>query len=120
MKTFSGPARFTWHQSTHQKALCLVLVLGTAMFAAGCGKNSEKPSSSATPPLQTTATATNVAAAPDLMELTIDLRRWCARNHRVPASFEEFSATAGVDIPPPTAGKKYVIGGNMQIKLVDR
>ena len=89
------------------------------MFAAGCGKKSEKPSSSATPPWQTTATATNVAGAPNLMELSVDLRRWCARNHRVPASFEEFSATAGVDIPPPPAVKKFVIGGNMQIKLVD-
>ena len=97
------------------------------MFAAGCGKKSEKPSSSATPPLQTTqdpsqptVTATNVAAAPDLMELSIDLRRWCARNQRVPASFEDFSATAGVAIPPPPAGKKYIIAKDMHIQLVDR
>ena len=110
------------------------------MFAAGCGKKSEKPSSSATPPLQTTqdtsqptapssdvnsqpvpaAPATNVAAAPDLGELNRDLRRWLVRNHRVPASFEDFSATAGVAIPPPPAGKKYVITKNMQILLVDR
>jgi hypothetical protein len=144
MKTFSGPARFTWHQSTHQKAVCLVLVLGAAMFAADCGKKSEKPSSSATPPLQTTqdtsqptapssdvnsqpvpaAPATNVAAAPnagpDLGALNHALRQWLARNHRVPASFEDFSATAGVAIPPPPAGKKYVITKRMEILLVDR
>ena len=120
MKTFSGLARFTWHQSTPKKALCLALVLGAAMFAAGCGKKSEKPSSSATPPLQTTVTATNVAAAPDLGELNRDLLRWILSNRRKPASFEDFSATAGVVIPPPPEGKKYVIGGNMQIKLVDR
>jgi hypothetical protein len=140
MKTFSDTVWFAWPRSTQMRVLCLVLVLGAAMFAAGCGKKSEKPSSGATPPLQTTqdtsqptapssdvnsqpvpaALATNVAAAPDLMKLTLDLRRWCARNHRVPASFEDFSATAGVDIPPPPAGKKYVIGGNMHIQLVDR
>jgi len=132
MKTFSSPARFTWHQSTHQKALCLVLVFGAAMFAAGCGKKSEKPSSSATPPLQTTQDTSQptapssdvnsqpVPAAPDLGALNRALRQWLVRNHRVPASFEDFSATAGVAIPPPPAGKKYVITKNMQILLVDR
>ncbi|MGO8838108.1 MAG: hypothetical protein ACLP2Y_03775 [Limisphaerales bacterium] len=127
MKTFSGLARFTWHQSARQKALCLMLVLGAAMFAAGCGKKSENPPSSAAPPLQTTqdtAQATASATAPvaetSLQELTIDVKRWCVRNHRMPASFEEFSATAGVAIPPPPEGKKYVIGGNMQVQLVNR
>jgi hypothetical protein len=97
------------------------------MFAAGCGKKSEKPSSSATPPLQTTqdpsqptATATNVAAAPDLGELNRDLLRWILSNRRKPASFEDFSATAGVAIPPPPAGKKYIIAKDMHIQLVDR
>ena len=102
------------------------------MFAAGCGKKSEKPSSSATPPLQTTQDTSQptapssdvnsqpVPAAPDLGALNRALRQWLVRNHRVPASFEDFSATAGVAIPPPPAGKKYVITKNMQILLVDR
>ena len=144
MKTFSGLARFAGRQSMQTSVFCLALVLGAAMFAAGCGKKSEKPSSSATPPVQTTpdtsqptapssavnsqpapvAPATNAAAAtnaaPDLAELNRDLLRWILRNRRKPASFEDFSATAGVVIPPPPAGKRYVIAKDMHIQLVDR
>ena len=140
MKTFSGLARFAGRQSTQTSVFCLALVLGAAMFAAGCGKKSEKPSSIATPPLQTTqdtsqstapssdvnsqpvpaAPATNVVAAPDLGELNRDLLRWILRNRRKPASFEDFSATAGVVIPPPPAGKRYIIAKDMHIQLVDR
>jgi hypothetical protein len=114
------------------------------MFAAGCGKKSEKPLSSAAPPLQTTqdtsqpaapgsavnsqpvpvALATNAPgvtnAAPDFAELRRALARWLVRNRRPPANFEDFAATAGVVIPPPPAGKKYVITKDMHIQLVDR
>jgi hypothetical protein len=122
----------------------LALILGAAMFAAGCGKNSEKPSSSANPPLQTAqdtpqpaapvpavksqpapvVLATNAAGATgtasELAEMRRALARWLVRNRRPPASFEEFAATAGVVIPPPPAGKKYIITKRMEIQLVDR
>jgi hypothetical protein len=41
-------------------------------------------------------------------------------NHRVPANFDDFAATAGVVIPPPPAGKKYVIRKDMHIELVNQ
>jgi hypothetical protein len=70
------------------------------------------------------ALATNAAgvtnAAPDLVELRRALARWLVRNRRPPANFEDFAATAGVVIPPPPAGKKYVITKRMEILLVDR
>lgn len=141
MKTFSGFARFPGRQSTRVGVFALALVLGAAMFAAGCGKaKSTGPAAGATPPLQTTqdvsqpttansqpvpaTPATTVAAAPnagpDLMPLNQALRGWLMRNRRVPASFEEFAATAGVTIPPPPVGKKYAITKRMEVVLVDR
>jgi len=145
MKTFSGFARFTGCQSTQPGVFCLALVLGAAMFAAGCGKskpstpvspapaatnttNNTQPAetnqvSAYTPPEPPAGPATpNVApnAAPDLGELDRAMLRWLVSHHRRPANFEEFAATAGVVIPPPPAGKKYVIAKNMHIQLVDR
>ena len=64
------------------------------------------------------AAAPNVA--PNLVELHNALGRWLGRNQRVPANFEEFAATAGVVIPPPPAGKKYVLTKRMEILLVNR
>ncbi len=55
---------------------------------------------------------------PDLGELNRGLLRWLMRNHRRPANFEDFAATAGVAIPPAPAGKKYVISKDMHIQLV--
>lgn len=144
MKMFSGFARCARRQLAQAVVVCLALVLGAAIIAAGCGKKSEKPSSSAAPPLQTTqdtpqpaapgpavnsqsvpvapaataAGATN--AAPDLPELRRALARWLVRNRRPPANFEDFAATAGVVIPPPPPGKKYFLTKDMHIELVDR
>ena len=59
-------------------------------------------------------------AAPDLGPLQSALKGWLIRNRRVPANFEDFAATAGVTIPPPPPGKKYIITKRMQILLVDR
>jgi hypothetical protein len=141
MKTFSGLARFAGRQSTRGQVLYFVLVLAATTLAVGCGKAkssaTESPASSAqnikqaetdhmpvyTPTAASVvAAAPNVAsnAAPDLAELNRDLLRWILRNRRKPASFEDFSATAGVVIPPPPAGKRYVIAKDMHIQLVER
>ena len=45
---------------------------------------------------------------------------WVIRNHQRPKSFEAFVAASGIQVPPPPAGKKYVIAKNMHIVLVDQ
>jgi hypothetical protein len=56
----------------------------------------------------------------DMKELNRCLLRWLMANKRRPKDFEDFAATAGVPIPPPPAGKQYVIGKDMRIVLEDR
>ena len=135
MKSFPGHKQ-TWFQSSTPVCLALVVVV---LLSAGCG-NAKKPAAEitavtpesvkqaetdhlpvATPtPAAAPALATAPNGEPDLKELDRSLLRWLMRNRRKPASFEDFSATAGVAIPPPPAGKKYVIAKNMHIQLVDR
>ena len=107
-------------------------------FATGCGKHSQAPAASTAPmtnsavaeaseatqsPDGTTASALPAAVdadgAPDLAELSRRLRRWIVSHRRVPENFEEFAATAGVQVPPPPAGKKYAINKST-VLLVDR
>jgi hypothetical protein len=71
-------------------------------------------------PSATAAPADQPGAQPDLGVLNRALIRWIVGNRRPPANFEDFAATAGVTIPPPPAGKKYIIAKNMHIQLVDR
>jgi len=141
MKTFSGFTRFPGCQSTQVGAFHLALILGAAMFAAGCGKGkSAGPAANATPPTQTnqaaaapaspgsadnspptpTAPAANAdAAAPNMQELNRALIRYVIRNHLRPKTFEEFAANANIQIPPPPAGKKYILNQKGYIVLVD-
>lgn len=109
------------------------LVLAVILGACGCGK---KATQQATPPpapapeaqtpaaAQQSQTATQPTAAasnePDLPEINRALIRWIVGHKRRPANFEEFAATAGTPIPPPPAGKKYIIGGNMHVQLVNQ
>ncbi|HYA79072.1 MAG TPA: hypothetical protein VED19_01020 [Candidatus Nitrosopolaris sp.] len=139
MKTLSGLARGAGCQSTEVGAIYLALVLGTALFATGCGKaKAPAPSAPSAPAPSAQQADTNQAetgqvsadapaappempappnvttnaapnAAPDMGQLQRALARWLVRNRRVPANFEEFAATAGVTIPPPPPGKKYFI-----------
>ena len=68
----------------------------------------------------TTAPATQSNGQPDLAELDRSLLRWIMSNRRPPKNFEDFAATAGVPIPPPPPGKKYIIASDMHIKLVNQ
>jgi hypothetical protein len=73
------------------------------------------------PPVPVAPVAVNTPAtgAPDLRELDRSLIRWIVGNRRPPKNFADFAATAGVAIPPPPAGKKYIIDKTMHIQLVD-
>jgi hypothetical protein len=108
-----------------------------AIVCIGCGK-AKKPSAEAPAPSPesvqqaandhmpvyapkaplTPAVTVTPTGDPDLGELNRAMLRWLMRNRRTPASFEEFSASAGVVIPPAPAGKKYIISKDMHILLV--
>lgn len=146
MKTFSGSARLFRHQPMTRKSLCLVIALGTIIFAAGCGKK-DNPSATASPTptdasQPTTPPETATAAAPSnpvylpplpapggtaitdkgetvLQQLNHAVIQYRIRNHHVPGSFEEFVASANIQAPPPPAGKKYAINNRGLIVVVD-
>lgn len=105
--------------------LCLLLVFG---LVAGCKKSEPAPSGAdaqgvgeAVPSPRGTdfptsnAPAVTIPASDDpqatLQQLSLELRRYVVRTHKVPRNFEEFAANANVQFPPPPPGKKYAIDG---------
>ena len=116
--------------------LAMVLALGLAGLASGCGKKAEEP---ATPPAAAVqeppgpAPGPRVAQQPAqprtlevqegagadavLEQMNRELLRWIVAHRRKPASFEEFISSARLTVPPPPAGKRYVLGSNMKIVL---
>ncbi len=113
-----------------------VLTLAVILGAIGCGKKAAQVTAPAPAPADTAAqpapnqsrpatqVSTQSAAAPndpDLGEINRNLIRWIVGHKKRPANFEEFAATAGVPIPPPPAGKKYIIGANPpKVQIVDQ
>ncbi len=114
-------------------------ILALSLCLTGCGHRQTADKASTSPPPgtnQSAATAGTPLPAstqaailpslaqpngePDMGELNRTLLRWVLANRRRPASFEDFAATAGVPIPPPPAGKKYIIGKDMHVILVSR
>jgi hypothetical protein len=76
----------------------------------------DQASAAATPDQTGTATVSipvTVAAAPDggadLRDLNHAYIGWVVRSHQRAKTFEEFVAASGTKVPPPPAGKKYVI-----------
>jgi hypothetical protein len=123
------------------RQLLAILIGVMTLVAAGCSKKEQPQAATptATPsadgasqPAQAepatgtpavTQPVTTVAQADgqvDMGALQHYVIRWIVANHRRPASFEEFATTAGVAIPPPPAGKKYSLGKDMRVNLVDR
>ncbi len=114
----------------------LRFLVGAVVFA-GCGK--AKPSNASAPSAEELKQAeiehrpvpsSNAPVAlaplatphrqPDKGELNRTMIRWIVGRRRPPANFEEFAATPGVTIPPPPAGKKYIIAPNMHVQLVNK
>lgn len=129
------------------KAIALIVALaGCGLVFSGCGKKTptaqtpaavnETPAPAAAetpaPPMAADTVSTDHPEAvvlsrqplttangsPDLGEINRTMIRWIVRNRRAPSSFGEFAATAGVTIPPPPAGQKYIIGGDKHVLLV--
>jgi hypothetical protein len=114
--------------------LGLAAILTAIFFAVGC-KKSEPASAAAPPPVadtnqppaaipqapQAASAPVVVAASPeggaDLKQLNHAYIGWIVQNRRRPKSFEEYVALSGVQVPPPPAGKKYVIDKNGYINL---
>jgi hypothetical protein len=94
--------------------------LAGLVLAAGCGKKAPAVSAPPQTAAPSAAAAEQPAVQPDLPELNRSLMRWMMGHRRAPKDFEDFASTAGVTIPPPPAGKKYVIRKDMHIALVDR
>jgi len=118
--------RHRWIIASFSPILALVLALGPT----GCGKKGNQQASQSAPAAQAPAqsspqvqpAAQSIAqqnSEPDLANINRSLVRWILRNQRRPASFEDFAATADAPIPPAPAGKKYVIGSNMHVQLVN-
>jgi hypothetical protein len=55
----------------------------------------------------------------NLNQLSIALRKYIAGSHLMPKDFNDFLAKSGVQPPPPPAGKKYVIQGQV-VALADQ
>lgn len=94
-------------------------ILVSLLLALGCTKKTTTAAGPAQPEQQPTA-AVQPEAQPDLPELNRSLLRWMMGHRHRPKDFEEFAATAGVTIPPPPAGKKYLLGKDLHIVLVNR
>jgi hypothetical protein len=109
--------------------LCLALVLGTGMLATGCGKK-ETPAPAVTPgtttnqqgmapQVQVEAAANAESNLPIIQQLNRAALRYRMQNHRNPATVEELASAAGIQLPPPPAGKKYGFNSKGLVGLVD-
>jgi hypothetical protein len=128
--------------SRHKPAFCFALVLTAALSFTGCSKKpavAEAPAPQ--PALDTNQNKTAAApvvpeAAPVVPEATpvapeapaviaaspnggANLSAlnqayigWVIQNHHHAKSFEEYVAASGISVPPPPAGKKYIIDKN--------
>jgi hypothetical protein len=138
MKIFSGIVRLAGRPSSGGGLLYVLLVCTTAALAAGCSKKDESSAAAPLPPPQTNAASSAPAmppavansqsgpaasatnAMPDLRPLNQALIAWIIQNRRHPATFEEFAASANIQIPPPPPGEKYVLNSRGLISLVNR
>jgi len=55
-----------------------------------------------------------------LDELNREVKKWVMRNRRKPATFEEFSSSAQLEVPPPPPGKKYVLTPELRVELANQ
>ena len=114
---------------------CLALV-AVGLMVSSCGKKTEALDAS---PLETHARVPEpIAAVSDsnatpklalspvedldavLAQLTREVRKWIVRHQRPPQNFEECAASAPMQIPPAPAGKKFALGKQMRVIVVNR
>jgi hypothetical protein len=140
MKIISGLALFKKPSaSRHKPFFGFALILTATLSFTGCGK---KPSTAQAPAPQPALDTNQTLAAPvapqtsaampqvpedapapvviaaspnggaDLSALNHAYIGWVIQNGRHPKSFDEYVAASGISVPPPPAGKKYIIDKN--------
>lgn len=117
-------------------ALMPALIVSSILAATGCSKHesaSQTPSKNLPNTNQTSAfqpsptefkstpvvIAANPAGGADLKQLNHAYVGWIMQHHQAPKTFEEFISLSGMKVPPPPAGKKYVIDKYGFINYVD-
>lgn len=91
--------------------VCILLTIGIASAAfCGCQKKAQATEDGIAPPDPQTAA--------NLATLSHDLRR-AMPHYKLTGDFNEFAATAHIDVPPPPAGLKYAINKKWKVILVD-
>ena len=114
---------------------CLTLAM-VALWMASCRKKAEVVNTSTeeshAPIAQPVTTVSDSNSAPMLAlppaadldavltQLTREVRKWIVRHQRPPQNFEEFAASASVQIPPAPAGKKFALSKQMRVVVVNR
>ena len=115
--------------------LCLTLV-AVALGSSSCGRKGDAlevptpeghaPIPEPIPNVTDSNSAPRLALPPaenldaTLAQLTREVRKWIVRHQRPPKSFEEFAASAAVQIPPAPPGKKFALGKQMRVIVVNR
>lgn len=121
------------------KTFAVAIAAAVAVLFCGCGKkkspdsatppaavetaspSAPAPSQPATPQIKPPGTSlTQPDGAVDLPELQRTVIRWVVANRRRPNNFEDFAATAGTVIPPPPAGKKFILTKDLHVQMVNR
>jgi hypothetical protein len=113
----------------------LAAMIAAVFFSVGCKKS--EPTTVTTPATTDTnqtpaiiqqtpppasapaVVAVSPAGGADLKQLNHAYVGWVLQNRRRPNSFEEFVKLSGIQVPPPPAGKKYVIDGHGFINYVN-
>jgi hypothetical protein len=120
-------------------SLGVATLLTSMLFTCGCSRKSSNTPVSQIPvqtnpasesayttvvpqgqPIQGNASLVQTDGQPNLAELNRVARLWLLRNQRRPTGWDDFAAHAGVQIPPPPTGKKYVLSRSMRVTLEDR
>jgi hypothetical protein len=107
-----------------------------AVVVSSCSKKAETPdtsppeayapvaqpipatSNSNSLPLLTLPPAEDIDAV--LAQLTREVRKWIVRHQRPPQNFEEFAASAPVQIPAAPVGKRFALNKQMRVIVVNR
>jgi hypothetical protein len=132
MKMFFGH-RLQTHRS---QGAVLMMACFVALLMAGCGQKEqptvlksaevipaavpETNTPEFVPPTPPVAVAANAEGSADLKALNHAYIVWIVQNHIRPKTFEEFVASSKISVPPPPAGKKYVIDKSGFINLVNQ